>query len=72
MKRTPVATRKRRSRRLAETSHDPSPANHQETQHPISRDLSAFEYSLIVGSAAFARWDALREEGHTVVALVPG
>jgi len=26
------------------------------TQHPISRELSEFEYSLITGSAAFTRW----------------
>jgi predicted MarR family transcription regulator len=68
MKRTPVATRKSRSRRLAELSHDPSPAHHQDTQRPISRDLSEFEYSLIVGAAAFARW----VERCMVVAGTPG
>lgn len=42
---------RKKTAKTAGGTPDPSPH-----QGPISRELSEFEYSLIIGSAAFARW----------------
>jgi predicted MarR family transcription regulator len=52
MKRARAAARTKPSSRLTDVSH----STDRETPRPISQDLSEFEYSLIVGSAAFSRW----------------
>ena len=46
---------KRAIRKRAAKSPDAAPDSNV-AQRPISRELSEFEYSLIIGSAAFARW----------------
>jgi len=50
-----VAGKRRRTSPDAAARAAPAP-NREAAQGAISRDLSEFEYSLIVGSAAFARW----------------